>query len=144
MDTITLTKTDKGIVVGGKTFDVKDILRAAGARWDPTKAAWVFHGEVDAITEMIRDSIEDCVADVRRRAADAKTHKTWLKTNEGRAFAAAEARRQVAACIGKPGFSWICCTECVIIDATRKHTSCNACAHDGNSFFVNGRLHTGD
>ena len=150
MNTITLTKTEKGIAVGGRTFDVKEILRTAGARWDSEKSAWIFRGaeDIQHVANTIRDSVEDCIADMRRRDAEtkaaAKAHNTWLKSEDGRAFMAARNRRNVAACVGKPGFYWICCTECVIIDEDRRHTSCDACAVDGNSFFVDGRLRTGD
>lgn len=139
MDTITLTKTDKGVVVGGKTFDVKDILRAAGARWDP-KGAWIFHGEeVAPIADMIRSAVED----VHRRAAEAKEvakrQKAWLKTEEGRAAAAAAEKKRVGAAFASVGAHWLCCADCSVVDWARKHVSCKE-----HGFFVRGGLYTGD
>ena len=150
METITLTRTDKGIVVGGKTYDVKDILRTAGARWDYAQSVWIFRGadDIQHIKNTLCDAVEDCVAAQRKREAwlkaEEKAYAEWLNSDAGRAFIAAKARRAVAACVGKPGFHWICCKECVVIDERRRHTSCDACAVDGNAFFVDGRLRTGD
>jgi len=39
---------------------------------------------------------------------------------------------------------WICCDECVVIDAKRMHTACTKHAIDGNSFRVRGAIYTGD
>ena len=139
MDTITLTKTDKGVVVGGKTFDVKDILRAAGARWSAS-GSWIFHGEeVAPIADMIRSAVEDCVADVRRRAAEIKRQKAWLKTEEGQAAVAAAERARVAAAFASVAGHWLCCAECTVVDWARKHVSCKE-----HGFFVRGGLYTGD
>ena len=139
MDTITLTKTDKGVVVGGKTFDVKEILRAAGARWSAS-GAWVFHGEeVAAIADMIRSAVEDCVADVRRRAAEEKRQKAWLKTEEGKAAVAVAERARVAAAFASVAGHWLCCPHCEVVDWARKHVSCKV-----HGFLVRGALFTGD
>ena len=143
MESITLTKTDMGIVVGGKTFDIKTALRDAGARWNKDTSTWIFRDadDIQHLTKTVRDAVRRKADEAKASAAEAKA---WLKTDEAKALLKAKIRTQIAACVGQPGFHWICCKECVIIDEKRRHTACNACAVDGNSFFVNGRLRTGD
>ena len=139
MDTITLTKTDKGVVVGGKTYDVKEVLRAAGARWDV--GVWVFRGadDVPHVANTIRSAVEDCVAAAVEVKEVAKRQKAWLKTEEGRAATAAAERARVAATFASVGGHWLCCADCSVVDWARKHVSCKE-----HGFFVRGRLYTGD
>ena len=140
MDTITLTKTDKGVVVGGTTYDVKEVLRAAGARWTPAGGAWIFHGEeVATIADTIRSAVEDCVAAAVEVKEVAKRQKAWLKTEEGRAATAAAEKKRVAATFASVGGHWLCCADCSVVDWARKHVSCKE-----HGFFVRGGLYTGD
>ena len=143
MDSLTFTQQADTVVVGS-SFDYKEILRSAGARWNPTIRAWVFHrSTVAAVTELIGPAVNDLAAFLAAEKAAAKAHKKWLQTPEGRAHIAATEKVRVALAFSQ-GVYWICCKECTVIDWDRHHTSCEGCAEDGNSFRVNGRLRTGD
>lgn len=40
-------RTDEGIVITGRTFDSKDLLKGMGARWNPERKAWVLPVDTD-------------------------------------------------------------------------------------------------
>jgi hypothetical protein len=44
--------TDEGIVITGRTFDAKEMLKQMGARWNPEKKAWVLPVGTD-LTDLI-------------------------------------------------------------------------------------------
>ena len=153
MNALNFASSEKGIVVTGKTFDVKDILKAHGASWDSHGNAWVFRGktDVEAVRILVVAEIEAAAAAKKAarkvELAAAKAHREWLKTPEGRAHALAEERARVVAARAA-GAHWICCDACNVIDWGRQHTSCTVCAHwDGQSFSsfrVRGMVYTGD
>jgi hypothetical protein len=153
MNALNFVSSEKGIVVTGKTFDVKDILKAHGASWSPEAAAWVFRGktDVEAVQAAVTAEIEAAAAAKKAarkvELAKAKAVREWLKTPEGKAHAVAEAKARVVAARAA-GAHWICCDKCEVIDWARQHTACMACAHwDGqsyNSFRVRGMCYTGD
>jgi hypothetical protein len=140
METITLTKNAVGIAVGGKTFDVKDVLRAAGARWDAATSTWIFRGAEDV--QHVANTIRDAVEDVRQRIAEArvaeKARAAWLKTDEGKAATLAAEQKRVAAAF-HAGTFWLCCASCTVVDWKRQHVSCKE-----HGFQVRGGLYTGD
>ena len=141
METITLTKNKAGVAVGGKTFDVKDVLRAAGARWDAAASTWIFRGAEDV--QHVANTIRDAVEDVRQRIAEVrvaeKARAAWLKTAEGQAATAAAEQKRVAAAFGTVGGYWLCCATCTVVDWKRQHVSCKE-----HGFQVRGGLYTGD
>jgi hypothetical protein len=148
MNTLVLTPQGDNVVVGGSSFDFKEIIRCAGARWNPVIRAWVFHKSTVAdITELISPAVNDLAAflaaeKIKQKAA-AKAHKKWLQTPEGQAHTVAAEKARVALAVSQ-GSSWICCKECTVVDWVRQHTFCKACAEDGNSFRVRGMIRTGD
>ena len=102
MNALKFASSEKGIVVTGKTFDVKDILKMHGASWDSQGNAWVFRGktDVEAVRILVTAEIEAAAAAKKAarkvELAAAKAHREWLKTPEGQAHAVAEARARVA------------------------------------------------
>ncbi len=139
MNALDFAVYEKGVVVTGKTFDVKDILKAHGASWDSQMAAWVFHGKTDmeAVRAAVAAEVEAAVSAKSAAKAEAKKARAWLKTPAGQAHAVAEARAA--------GAYWICCDACKVIDWERQHTSCTACVRQSTSSFrVRGVVYTGD
>ena len=137
MNSLIFATSEKGIVVTGKTFDVKDILKAHGASWD--SGAWIFRGQTDveAMRAAVAAEVEASVAAKAAAKKAAKAVRAWLKTPAGQAQAVAEARAA--------GAYWICCDACKVIDWERQHTSCTACVRQSTSSFrVRGVVYTGD
>lgn len=148
MNTLTFTTTAEGILVKGKTFDVKEELKANGGRWDARANGWMFRDCTDV--EELRSRLEEVVEQVmleKKRAhkvelAERKKHREWLRTPEGMAYTAAESRKRVAAAVAG-GSPWICCAECEVIDWQRQTSSCQVHAVDGNTFRIRGNIYTG-
>lgn len=148
MNTLVLTPQGDNVVVNGSSFDFKEIIRCAGARWNPAERKWIFYKTtVTDVTELITPAINDLAAflatEKLRQKAAAKAHKKWLLTPEGQAHSVASEKARVALAVSQ-GVHWICCKECTVIDWVRQHTSCGICAEDGNSFRVRGMIRTGD
>ena len=132
----------------GKTYDVKEQLKANGGRWNAQVNGWMFRDCTDV--EELRSRLEEVVEQVmleKKRArkvelAERKMHREWLRTPEGMAYTAAEERTRVAAAVAA-GSPWICCAECEVIDWQRQTSSCQVHAVDGNTFRVRGNIYTG-
>jgi len=152
METLTFANSEKGIMVTGKTFGVKEILKAHGGSWDPAAAAWIFRGQSDmeAVRSLVVAEVEVTAAATKATAAAArkatreanKVQRDWLKTPEGRAASAAAEKARVTAA-RNAGARWICCDNSTVIDWARKTTSCSACYPDGH-IRVRGCCYTGD
>lgn len=138
------------MVVCGKAFYVKEQLKKAGARWNPATKVWTL--KVEAATEDLLDELNK-LADVavkaekdaqKKKLEEAETLAAFYKTPEGKEKQWADIQEIRKTPGGAGAYSFICCKECEVIDWVRQHTSCNACGVDGNTFFVRGRLRTGD
>jgi hypothetical protein len=142
MPALSFAVVDAGVLVSGKTFNVKDRLKEVGGRWNPQLSQWSI--PVAAHSPALRDELEALATQKKAEEAAAnKAARIYAASPEGKAAAAADEKRRIKAAVAA-GSSWICCNDCVVIDWVRKHTSCRACGHDGNTFFVNGILRTGD
>lgn len=145
MNSLCFSVSDKGVVVTGKTFDVKEILKEKGATWDSDGRVWIFRGQVDpdAVKLLVQGAIEALVAEKKAarkvELTAAKKHREWLKTPEGQAYSAAEAKARVIAARASDGGFWICCDDCTVIDWGRRHTFCKH-----HEFRVRGMVYTGD
>jgi len=126
MNSLKFSASEKGIVVTGKTFDVKEILKAKGASWDPDSAAWIFRGKtMQAVFDLLTAEVEAAKARLKARP------KTRLNTPEG-------LRSRVVAAKAE-GAYWICCDDATVIDWRQKTTTC-----DKHNFRVRGCYYTGD
>jgi hypothetical protein len=142
MPSLSFTVVDAGIMVGGKTFNVKDRLKEVGGRWNPQTSSWSI--PVAADSPALRDELEKLATKKKAdEAAAAKAVRVYAASPEGKAAAAADEKKRIKAEFAA-GSSWLCCENCTVIDWVRKHTSCQACAVDGNSFRVRGSIYTGD
>jgi hypothetical protein len=142
MPSLSFTVVDTGVLVGGKTFNVKDRLKEVGGRWNPQLSSWSVPAAAD--TPELRDELETLATQKKAEEAAAnKAARLYAASAEGKAAAAAEEKRRIKAAVAA-GSSWICCNDCQVIDWVRQHTSCQVCAVDGNSFRVRGNIRTGD
>ena len=132
----------------GKTYDVKEQLKAKGGRWNAHANGWMFDGstEVEELRSCLEQDVEQAMLEKKRarkvELAERKMHREWLRTPEGMAYTAAEERKRVAAAVAA-GSPWICCAECEVIDWHRQTSSCQVHAVDGNTFRVRGNIYTG-
>jgi hypothetical protein len=143
MFTLLFTVTTKNLVVTGKTFPIKEQLKALGGIW--RSPAW--HLPLNADSPLTRAMlVESCrlaiKAEKETAAAAQKERLAYLFSPK----AVKEALKAKEA--GDQRFYWICCDQCKVLDWERQYTSCLACGQDywthTESFFVRGRLRTGD
>lgn len=136
MDKLIFTQTDEGIVVTGKTYDAKDVLKAAGASW--VQRRWIFRDrqDMEALRDEVREDVEAAAAKAAKAAKEAKAYTKWLQTAEGQKYSVQQAVQQ--------GVSWICCEHCEVVDWKRQSTYCQTHAEGGNGFRVRGCIYTGD
>ena len=145
---LVFSKTDKNIVISGKTFYAKDAIKAVGGKWDATSQNWTISSDT---TAEVLNGLEDSAKEVKKKEKDDKAVAlAYTKSPEGIAAAKEGERKHMLACLeDKTGaYHWICCEKCEVIDWGRQHTSCMACAQwsgqSWNSFCVRGRPYTGD
>jgi len=143
MFTLFFTVTDKNLIVTGKTFPIKEQLKALGGIWQSPR--WLL--PLNADSPLVRAGlVEQC-----RLALKAEKEATKVAEKARLAYLASpeavkDALKKKAA--GDYSLHWICCEQCVVLDWSRQHTSCQACGYDNGmwkeTFFVRGRLRTGD
>ena len=121
MSAINIIRETDLIVISGKTFNIKDEIKALGGSWNAERRVWTLPLEMD-------------VEETRKKLDIA------MKTNRKTETPKAEQKQA-------SNVHWICCEKCTVIDSRRGHTSCMDHAEwDGqswNSFRVFGRLYTG-
>ena len=147
---ITFYPKEDLVIVAGKTFYVKEMLKKAGARWNPAGNFWTLTPAcatqefLAQLNEMVAVSIKaEKDAEVKKRE-DAAALAAFHRTPEGKEQWWAEIQEKKKTPAGAAAYHFICCKECEVIDWSRQHTSCKACGHGFNNFFVRGRLYTGD
>lgn len=137
------------MVVCGKSFYVKDRLKKAGARWNPAAGVWTLKAhfatkELLAELNALADSAIKAEKDAeKKQQKEAIELAAFYKTPEGKEKQWKHIQEMRKTPAGAAYF-FICCKECEVIDWVRQFTSCEACGVDGNTFFVRGRLRTGD
>jgi len=143
--------TDKSLIVGGNTFYAKEDIKALGGKWEPSSKTWALPIQLDSTS--LRTTLQDKRTATEKsiketEKAQKKAEKAYAASPEGRAAAAAAEHQLILNCLEQKkttgAYHWICCDKCVVIDWKRQHTSCSACAHDGNTFRVRGSIYTGD
>jgi hypothetical protein len=136
---------DKSLMISGKTFDIKDIIKSHGGRWDSQKQ-WCVPIEKDS-PEFRASLLHTLSAVVKARDAAAAAERAYSRSPEGIAAAKAN-ERAIIKRLAEQGSSWICCENCVVVDWLRQHTTCDTCASDcgsyKNSFRVRDMVYTGD
>lgn len=143
MFTLLFTKTAEALIVTGKTFPIKTQLKALGGIWNAPR--WILPLNVDAPLTRA-NLVEQCrlalIAEKAAAAAAVAARVAYLASPE---FIQDALKKKAA---GDYSYDWICCANCVILDWARQHTRCTSCGHNNGvwteSFFVKGRLRTGD
>jgi len=143
MFTLLFTTTATQLIVTGKTFPIKELLKGLGGIWNSPR--WILPLNADG--PLVRANlVENCRrAILEEKAAEKEAEKARLAY-----LASPEAVKDVlkAKAAGNHAYHWICCEHCVVLDWSRQHTSCQACGYDNGmwkeTFFVRGRLRTGD
>jgi hypothetical protein len=150
-----MTREASQLVLGGKTYDVKDAIKALGGHWNPARRVWTLPLHLDTDETRARlgalSRNEQEVLDFATAAAFAAAEEMMAKQRAKAALKAAKLRAaeklRVQECVASGNYPWICCDKCEVIDWDNRHTSCLAHAHwDGQSwccFRVNGTLYTG-
>ena len=166
---IYMTREQTQLVVSGKTFDVKEVIKSLGGKWDPARRCWRLPLELDtedtrtrlgALTKKQQDATESAAAAVgaaavgaaavQRAAKAAKKEEAAKRAEKRRAALAAKNLELVKSCLADTSgkYSWVCCEHCEIVDLKKGHISCRAHAHwDGQSwcsFRVFGSVYTGN
>jgi len=146
MFTLLFTLTPKNLVITGKTFPIKEQLKALGGIWQ--SPAWLLPLNADApLTRAIL--VESCRRALLIEKEAAKAEKAAQVARLAYLHSPKFVKDVLAAReAGDHTFHWICCDQCVVIDWARQHTSCQSCGHDNGmwkeTFFVRGCLRTGD
>jgi len=142
MFTLFFTTTDKNLVITGKTFPIKEQLKALGGIWQSPQ--WLL--PLNADTPLMRaDLVEKCrlaiKAEKEATKAAEKARLDYLASPE----AVKDALKAKAA---TGAYHWICCDQCKVLDWGRQYTRCEPCGADYGThkecFFVRGMLRTGD
>jgi hypothetical protein len=135
---------------GNDTYELKDIIKSCGGKWQPNKKSWLVPSGRDLTP------LETAIAALKaKRESDAKeklAERAFALTEEGKALAKAKAREIVKNCLSEKAktgaYYWICCEKCEVIDWHRMHTYCWDCGSDDgqsrNCFRVRGSIYTGD
>jgi hypothetical protein len=138
------------MVVCGKAFYVKERLKKAGARWNPAASVWTLKAEA-ATQELLAElntlatvALKAEKDSEKKKQKEAEALAAYYKTPEGKEKQWKDILEIRKTPGGEAAYFFICCKECEVIDWARQHTSCDACGIDGNTFFVRGRLRTGD
>jgi hypothetical protein len=149
---LTFSQTDKHLLVGGKTFYVKDIIRMVGGKWQPSSSSWAvpFYLDNEGFRETLQKDAETAYKAIKKKEREERrAQRDYENSPEGMAAASSAEREKVRRCFEqKTVYYWICCADCNVIDWHKQHTSCMKCAEwDGyswNSFRVRGSIFTGD
>ena len=147
---LVFTKTDKNIMISGKTFYAKEAIKSAGGKWDAAARCWTISTSVNS--ETLKELEDAAKEGVKKEKEEKKAEAAFARSPEGIAKRQEEERLKILDCLEQKkkdgSFHWICCEQCVVVDWGRQHTSCKACAdwsgQSWNSFCVRGRRYTGD
>jgi len=124
MSSLSYTVCPEGVIVAGKTYDVREILKAVGGRWKPEVNGWVFRGEdeMDAVRERIMEALAEAAAVAKKirnaELAAIRAKRVWEASPEGR-------RKRVDEALAAGTHTWICCKHCDVLDWTRKTSDCS-------------------
>jgi len=152
---LTFKTTDDHLLVGGKTFYVKDVIKVIGGKWQSSTSSWAIPVFLD--NNLLRDTLQkdsDTAYSLikKKEREQRKAQKAYDASSEGMAAAADAERQRILWCFEQKqktgAYWWLCCADCKVVDWNRRCTSCMKCAEwDGycwNSFRKNGSIFTGD
>jgi hypothetical protein len=152
---LTFRTTEHHLIVGGKTFYIKDAIKILGGTWSKKSSSWYLPIFLDNehLREVMQSDAEIAYkAETKKKREEAKASRTYWASPEGQAQLAEEERARVRHALEQKkktgAYWWICCEECKVIHWEKKHTSCMKCAewdgHAWNSYRINGAIFIGD
>jgi hypothetical protein len=138
--------TDKSLIVSGKTFVVKDIIKVHGGIWDAQKQNWLIPIEKDG--PEFRANLLDALSVAMKAKKEAKAaERPYIRPPETVGIAQANERATIKRLVSQ-GSVWLCCENCTVISWQRQLVTCDSCARDEgpykNTFRVRGMTYTGD
>jgi hypothetical protein len=118
MSSLSYTVCADGVLVGGNTYGVREVLKGLGAVWLSESKEWLFPARC---AEAVRGRVDQALAAAkkirREELAAARAQKAWEASPEGR-------RARVTLALAAGTHTWICCSECEVLDWTRKTSDC--------------------
>ena len=139
---ITFEKKPIGVAVSGKSFYVKDELKALGGKWNPTMKAWI----VATLTKGDQVALETAAVNAIReekhtRNAERAAERAASKAGPKPLPQAGPKPLPQAGLkpLPNPLPWWICCDKVTFVDWEEQHVSCRE-----HGFRVRGAFFTGD
>ena len=143
---IYFNREETQFVLTGKTFDLKEKIKALGGKWNPERRIWTLPLGIDM------DEIQTHLGTLKpvEEIPQIPTRGKLIERAQKKRLAAkAKDLELVKWCLADTSgkYSWVCCEKCEIVDFKKGHSSCMAHAHwDGQSwcsFRIFGSLYTG-
>ena len=135
---ITFEQKTIGVAVSGKSFYVKDQLKALGGMWNPAMKAWI----VPTLTEADQITLETAAANAIRLEKDTRNAERAAERAASKAGLKAGPKPLPQAGLKplpNPLPYWICCDKVTFVDWEEQHVSCPQ-----HGFRVRGAFFTGD
>ena len=138
----------KNLVISGKTFYVRDAIKALGGKWNPASSSWTLPLSCD--NDELRFTLnQSIIAKIKKEKDDknieAEAIKVFNESPEGKAFNESKQMEGIRYMLKQKEltgqYQWICCEDVVIVGSSRRgqHTTCKT-----HGFCVGGRRFTGD
>ena len=136
MPFLNFTTNDTHLIVKGKSYYIREMLKLHGAKWNPDVGAWTLSILLDS--PGLRQDFEETAANLTAKAkaeeaAEAKKLRDYAKSPEG------IAEKRASDLTYAKSRLWTCCDNAYVMDLGRGHVGCHE-----HGFFVKGRLRTGD
>jgi hypothetical protein len=137
--TLNFQATDKNLIISGKTFMIKDVIKTHGGRWDNQKQNWAIPIEKDS-PEFRSNLLESLSAAIQ-------AERSYIRVPQSIEIAKANERATIKRLVSQ-GSTWLCCEDCTVINWQRQLVTCDECARDEgpykNTFRLRGMIYTGD
>ena len=118
MSSLRYSVSTEGVLVGGNTYGVREVLKGLGAVWLSESKEWLVPG-VEDVRRRVEEALAAAAAEAKKirkeELAAVRAQKAWEASPEGR-------RTRVAQALAT--HTWICCASCDVIDWTRKTSDC--------------------
>jgi len=123
MSSLSYTVCPEGVLVGGKTYGVREVLKGLGAVWLSESKEWLVAGaQVEAVRGWVEEVLAEEVVKAKKKRSEelaaVRAKKAWEASPEGR-------RARVDQALAAGTHTWICCKHCDVLDWTRKTSDCS-------------------
>ena len=148
---LTFNKTQANLIISGKTFYVRDRIKALGGIWDSIGRSWVLPAHLDSESLRVGLLVKATMLE-KAEKKEAADKRAYAESPEGKAAAAEAEKAKILLALEQKkkdgSYHWICCEECKVLDWNRRMTSCKPHGADyglwTESIRINGKLYTGD